>query len=90
MNERAKPGHASPESLKLAVMAIGIFALLKGTIAEARYIPSSSMEPNLKINDRVLVEKLSNSVMGRPIQRGDILVFYPPAIETGVPDNMDF
>ncbi len=75
------------ESLKLAVIVVGMTVLVKGTIAEARYIPSGSMEPNLNIEDRVLVEKLSSSVLGRPIQRGDILVFYPPAIETGVPDN---
>lgn len=44
------------------------------------------MEPNLNIQDRVLVEKLG-PVFGREVQRGDILVFYPPQIETGVADN---
>jgi signal peptidase I len=75
------------ESLKVTVMVVGIAVLVKGTIAEARYIPSGSMEPNLNIQDRVLVEKVSSTLLGRSIQRGDILVFYPPAIETGLPDN---
>lgn len=74
------------EVLKCALMVLCMMTLLKGTIAEARYIPSGSMEPNLNIQDRVLVEKL-DGVLGRKVQRGDILVFYPPQIETGVPDN---
>lgn len=72
---------------KTCLLAIGLCFLIKGTVAEARYIPSSSMEPTLKIQDRVLVEKLSQPLFGRQIRRGDILVFYPPEIETGVPDN---
>ncbi|MBS2003383.1 MAG: signal peptidase I [Candidatus Obscuribacterales bacterium] len=74
------------ESIKYVLVVLGIMTLLKGTIAEARFIPSGSMEPNLNIQDRVLVEKL-DGVLGRDVQRGDILVFYPPPIETGVPDN---
>lgn len=74
------------ELLKYIFMVVCIMTLLKGTIAEARFIPSGSMEPNLNIQDRVLVEKVG-TVFGREVQRGDILVFYPPQIETGVPDN---
>jgi len=44
------------------------------------------MEPSLLIQDRIFVEKLSFKIFGRPIQRGDILVFYPPEIETGMAD----
>lgn len=74
------------ELLKYVFMVVCIMTLLKGTIAEARFIPSGSMEPNLNIQDRVLVEKLG-TIFGREVQRGDILVFYPPQIETGIPDN---
>lgn len=74
------------ESSKYVLMVLAIMTLLKGTIAEARFIPSGSMEPNLNIQDRVLVEKL-DGVLGRNVQRGDILVFYPPPVETGVQDN---
>ncbi len=73
--------------MKTLLLAAAICLFTKGTIAEARYIPSSSMEPTLNINDRILVEKLSAPVLGRSVQRGDIMVFYPPRIETGMPDN---
>jgi signal peptidase I len=75
------------EAMKTLLLSVGICILTKGTIAEARYIPSSSMEPTLKINDRILVEKISQPVLGRSVKRGDIMVFYPPTIETGIPDN---
>jgi signal peptidase I len=75
------------EMIKTLLLAVGICIFIKGTIAEARYIPSSSMEPTLNINDRVLVEKISQPVLGRSVTRGDIMVFYPPSIETGMPDN---
>jgi len=74
------------EFLKLWLPIMLWFFFLRGTIAEARYIPSSSMEPSLQIEDRILVEKLSFKVLGQSIQRGDILVFYPPELETGIAD----
>ncbi|HEY9759112.1 MAG TPA: signal peptidase I [Oculatellaceae cyanobacterium] len=70
------------------VLLMGAMAIFfKGTIAEARYIPSSSMLPTLQINDRVLVEKITHPLLGRKYERGDIVVFYPPEIENGCPDN---
>lgn len=54
-----------------AVMAIGI----RSFVAEARYIPSGSMEPTLQINDRLFIEKISYRF--NPPQRGDIIVFSP-------------
>lgn len=53
------------------VLAIGIRTL----VAEARYIPSSSMEPTLEINDRLIIEKISYHF--RTPQRGDVVVFSP-------------
>lgn len=64
--------------LIVLVMLIGIRWLL----AEARYIPSSSMEPTLQIEDRLLVEKVSGH-LHKPLLRGDIVVFYPPPSENG-------
>lgn len=75
------------EVVQTLVMAFAIFLVVKAFIAEARYIPSSSMEPTLNINDRILVEKLTSRFFGRQVERGDIIVFFPPTIETGVPDN---
>lgn len=79
-------GRAALEWMRFIVTTLCLVAFFKGTIAEARIIPSSSMEPTLRVNDRVLVEKLSG-LFGKDAQRGDIIVFYPPAIETGVPDG---
>ena len=53
------------------VLAIGIRTL----VAEARYIPSSSMEPTLEINDRLIIEKISYRF--RTPRRGDVVVFSP-------------
>jgi signal peptidase I len=57
-------------------------------LLEARYIPSTSMSPIFEINDRILVDKAS-TLMRRPYTQGEIIVFYPPAIETGVKDLPD-
>ncbi|MEL6135976.1 MAG: signal peptidase I [Cyanobacteria bacterium J06628_6] len=54
------------------VLALGI----RQFVAEARYIPSGSMEPTLQINDRLVVEKVGYHFT-EP-DRGDIVVFWPP------------
>lgn len=73
------------ETVELVVVTLVLLIVIRWGLAEARYIPSSSMEPTLQINDRLLVEKVSGH-LGKPIQRGDILVFYPPPIELGGQD----
>jgi signal peptidase I len=45
-------------------------------VAEARYIPAASMEPTLKINDRLIINKLTYRFHAP--ERGDIVVFSPP------------
>jgi signal peptidase I len=84
-SEKKQPSMLS-ETVQTLVMAFVIFLFVKGLIAEARYIPSSSMEPTLNINDRIFVEKVTGR-LGRKVERGDVLVFYPPIVETGIPDN---
>lgn len=54
-----------------AILAFGI----RTFVAEARYIPSSSMEPTLQINDRLIIEKVSYKFHNP--ERGDIVVFNP-------------
>lgn len=73
------------EMVELVVVTLVLLIVIRWALAEARYIPSSSMEPTLQINDRLLVEKVSGH-LGKPIKRGDILVFYPPPIEMGGKD----
>jgi signal peptidase I len=62
-----------------AAKTIGLSLLLafgiRSYVAEARYIPSGSMEPTLQINDRLIVEKVSYYFHSP--NRGDIVVFNP-------------
>ncbi len=53
------------------ILAIGI----RTFVAEARYIPSSSMETTLEINDRLIIEKIG--YLFKTPARGDIVVFNP-------------
>lgn len=53
-----------------------IFAFgIRTFVAEARYIPSTSMSPTLQINDRLIIDKISYDFTSP--NRGDIVVFNP-------------
>lgn len=54
------------------VLAIG----MRQFVAEARVVPTGSMEPTVQINDRLVVEKISY-LFNSP-ERGDIIVFQAP------------
>lgn len=54
------------------VLAFGV----RQFVAEARVVPTGSMEPTVQINDRLVIEKIS--YLFRPPQRGDIVVFQAP------------
>lgn len=62
------------------ILTLGLAVLLslgvRTYVAEARWIPSPSMLPTLKIGDRLLIEKVSFKING--ISRGDIVVFHAP------------
>ncbi len=57
-------------------LTVCIYIGVRLFIAEARYIPSGSMLPGLKVNDRLIVEKLSLS--SRSPYHGEIVVFNSP------------
>jgi signal peptidase I len=57
----------------LIVVAVVIAIVIKTFLFQAFYIPSASMEPTLKVGDRVLVNKLSYDL--HDLHRGDIVVF---------------
>ena len=57
-------------------LTILLYVITRQFIAEARYIPSGSMLPGLKVNDRLIIEKLS--FRKREPTRGEIVVFNSP------------
>jgi signal peptidase I len=64
----------------IVVLAVAVAVLVRAFVAQAYWIPSASMEPQLKINDRVVVSRLAYRL--HPPHRGDIVVFKsPPGIE---------
>ncbi len=64
------------DNLPTVTVAILLAVGVRIFIAEPRYIPSSSMEPTLLINDRLIIDKLS--FRWRKPERGEIVVFNPP------------
>lgn len=64
------------EFLEVIVVVLVMICVIRQGLGELRLIPSESMVPTLQIDDRVVVERVSQWT--RPPHRGDILVFYPP------------
>lgn len=65
----------------LVIVVAGLFALFVQAFAlQAFYIPSESMLPTLRVDDRVLVNKLIYRVSD--IDKGDVVVFERPPGET--------
>jgi signal peptidase I len=76
-------GFLGKEFVSFVLMMSLVLIVVRQGVAEPRLIPSESMLPTLQVDDRLLIEKPSR--LFRPIQRGDILVFYPP--NTQVPTD---
>ena len=55
---------------------LALYLGIRQFLVEARYIPSGSMQPGLKIQDRLLVDKITYKT--RSPQRGEIVVFNSP------------
>jgi signal peptidase I len=64
------------ELTEVIVFVLVFLILIKSFLGELRLIPSESMLPGLRIDDRLVIERVTRWV--RPYQRGDVLVFYPP------------
>ncbi len=75
--ETSSPSPENPwlEAVKTIATALILAFGIRTFVAEARYIPSSSMEPTLEINDKLIIEKLSYRFESP--QRGDVVVFSP-------------
>ncbi len=83
------------ENVKTIFYALVIAIVIRSLILQPFYIPSSSMEPNLLVGDRLFVTKYSygyskhsfpfsppiikGRIFSSPPKRGDIIVFKTPA-----------
>lgn len=61
------------------IPAFVVAVLVKVFVAQAYYIPSTSMQPQLDVGDRVLVSRLSYRL--HEPRRGDVVVFDEPGAE---------
>ena len=83
------------ENLKTIIYALIIAVLIRSILLQPFYIPSSSMEPNLLVGDRLFVTKFTygyskhsfpfsppvfeNRIFTDNPERGDVAVFKTPA-----------
>ena len=83
------------ENIKTIIYALIIAAIIRTFLFQPFYIPSSSMEPNLLVGDRLFVSKYSygyskhsfpfslklfnNRILDKTPKRGDVIVFKTPA-----------
>jgi signal peptidase I len=69
----------------LLLAALALSLAVRANVAQAFYIPSGSMEPQLEAGDRVLVSRTAYRL--HDVNRGDIVVFPSP---TSAPDDDPF
>ena len=83
------------ENIKTIFYALLIALIIRSFLFQPFYIPSSSMEPNLLIGDRLFVSKYAygysrhslpfspkiynKRIFGKEPERGDVIVFKTPA-----------
>ena len=83
------------DNIKTILYALIIALIIRSFLYQPFYIPSSSMEPNLLIGDRLFVSKyaygysrhsfpfspkiFNNRILGKTPKRGDVIVFKTPA-----------
>jgi signal peptidase I len=70
------------EALEFILTLLLLLIIIRQGVFERRYIPSESMLPNLQIGDQLIIEKVTKNLhalkIGSGLQRGDVVVFYPP------------
>ncbi len=73
------------ELVVIVAVALGLAIVIQGFIVKPYEIPSASMEPTLRINQRILVDRVGMHFSTPHI--GDIFVFHPPVSETCADPN---
>lgn len=74
-----------PGWLELVLLVVGALLLsvvLKAYVVQMFFVPSQSMEPLFRVDDRILVQKISYWSGG--VERGDVVVFEDPGGWLGV------
>ncbi|MBD2452039.1 signal peptidase I [Nostoc sp. FACHB-152] len=66
------------EGAKTLGLSLILALSIRTFVAEARYVPSGSMEPTIQPNDHLIVDKISYDFSSP--RRGDIVVFKPTKI----------
>ena len=76
------------ETVQTVTLSLFLAFGIRTYVAEARYVPTGSMEPTIEINDRFMMDKLS--YRWQDPHRGDIVVFTPPKVllEQNMKDNL--
>jgi signal peptidase I len=68
------------ELVGIVAIALGLALAIQAFIVKPYEIPSGSMLPTLRINERILVDRVGTHFSSPHV--GDIYVFHPPASET--------
>jgi signal peptidase I len=78
-SREARPKRRIPgwlEVILLAGVALLVSLLVKTFLMQMFFVPSGSMEPLFRVDDRILVEKVSS--WDGEVERGDVVVFEDP------------
>ncbi len=74
---RLARGNQVVEFVLIVAIALALAFGIQAFVVKPYRIPSGSMEPTLKIGQRVLVDRIGNDFFAPSV--GDIVVFHPPA-----------
>ena len=80
---RLARGNSFVEFVLIVALALALAFAIQAFIVKPYRIPSGSMEPTLRIGQRVLVDRIGNDFFSPSV--GDIVVFHPPA---GAPNEV--
>jgi signal peptidase I len=75
--KRSRAKNPLTETISIVVVAIALALGIQAFLVKPFRIPSESMVPTLAVGQRVLVDRVSMNFS--PPQRGEIVVFQPPA-----------
>jgi signal peptidase I len=89
VSEQTRTKHTSVarEVLLIVGVALVLSILVRTFVAQAFFVPSSSMEDTLRIQDRILASKITTRISG--VERGEVVVFTDPSDWLPEPEPLD-